>query len=90
MLPVESVVDSDVPESNENEPVVEATYEDNFMRQVRNIGTTRHRRIPERLRPNESSLTECTTGEQDELVKEALNGKHSERWKELLKRNIIR
>ena len=70
----------------ENTPAVGATYEENFMRQVRNVGTTRQRKPPEKFSPDECNYTKSLTAEKDEpqSTKEALSGKNREKWKKAL------
>ena len=71
---------------------VMATYEETFMEQVRNIGEKGERKHPKRLieeitnYAEHSCIAEGLTSEYDEPKsrKEALNGKHSDQWKEAM------
>ena len=64
---------------NEEEPV-RRTYEDAFMEEVRNLGPVRQRRMPSRFQDYD-----CLFVDDPGTVHEALNGKHSNQWKEALK-----
>ncbi len=72
-------IDPTISEHTEDTQEVGATYEENFMRQVEDLGTTRKRKTPERFRPDECHITE---NEEPQTVKEAL--KQSDKWKQSL------
>ena len=86
VIPAEPEIDPITAEQEENAPAVGATFEENFMRQVDNIGSTRQRKAPERFRPDECYVAESLTAENEEpqCVEEALRGKHSNKWKQAL------
>jgi transposase InsO family protein len=81
-VPVPSVPDI---EDEENLPTVGVTFQENFMRQVENLGPTRQRKAPERSRPDECYVAESLTAENEEpqSIEEALRGEHSNKWKQL-------
>ena len=72
--------------------LVKATYEETFMQQVKSIGAKRERKPPIRLIEEISNyvehcfMTESLTSESDEpkSLSEALNGEHSDQWKEAM------
>jgi hypothetical protein len=72
-------IDPTISEHTEDTPEVGATYEENFMRQVEDLGPTRKRKTPERFRPDECHITE---NEEPQTVEEAL--KQSDKWKQAL------
>ena len=67
-------------------PPVGESYEENFMKQVRNLTTKRQRKTPKKFSLDECNITESLTTENGEpqSVHEALNGKDSEKWKRAL------
>ena len=73
-------------EKEENLPPVGASYEDNFMKQVENIGTKRQRKAPKKFSPDECNLAESLTAEseQPQSIHDALNGKDANKWKQAL------
>ena len=73
-------------EKEENLPPVGASYEDNFMKQVENIGTKRQRNAPKKFSPDECNLAESLTAEseQPQSIHDALNGKDANKWKQAL------
>ena len=86
IIPPEPTVNPIPTDHEKNNPAVGATFEENFMRQVDNIGPTRRRKAPERFRPDECHVAESLTAENEEprCVEEALRGKHSDKWKQAL------
>ncbi len=58
------------------------TYEDLFMKNVKNIGPVRQRRIPRRFSDNTCPAVDSLTSEIDEPngIEDALNSEHSEHW----------
>ena len=53
-------------ESPGNLSSVGATYEDTFMQQVRSLGPTRQRKVPDRFHPEECFISESLTAENEE------------------------
>ena len=74
VIPGEPTVNPVTANHEENVPAVGATFEENFMRQVENIGLTRQRKPPESFRPDECYVAQC--------IEEAWKGKHSDKWKQ--------
>ncbi len=72
-------IDPTISEHTEDNPEVGATYKENFMHQVEDLGPTRKRKTPERFRPDECHITE---NEEPQTVEEAL--KQSDKWKQAL------
>ena len=68
---------------NEEEPV-RRTYEDAFMEEVRNLGPVRQRRMPSRFQDYDCLFVDSKVDDPG-TVHEALNGKHSDQWKEAMK-----
>ena len=58
VIPAEPTVNLVTANHEENVPAVGAKFEENFMRQVKNIGSTRQRKPPERFRPDECYVAE--------------------------------
>ena len=63
-----------------------ATYEDHFMKEVRDLNTKRSRKPPQRYDPDECLITESMIKEVDERnpLKDAINSEHCDQWKETL------
>ena len=86
VIPGEPTVNPVTANHEENVPAVGATFEENFVRQVENIGSTRQRKPPERFRPDECHVAESLTADNEDpqCIEEALKGKHSDKWKQAL------
>lgn len=84
--PVQNVETVGVPprESLKEEEPVRRTYEDAFMEEVRNLGPVRERRMPNKFQDYDCLFFDSEIANPD-TVHEALNGKHSDQWKEAMK-----
>ena len=71
-------------ESLSEEEPVRRTYEDAFMEEVRNLGPVRQRRMPSRFQDYDCLFVDSEVDDPG-TVHEALNGKHSDQWKEVMK-----
>ena len=77
-------------EENDNNQPVGASYEENFIREVQNLGPRRQRRPPVRLiaedndEKDECFVADILTADIDEPrnINDAWNGTHSSQWKE--------
>ena len=84
--PVQNVETVGAPprESLSEEEPVRRTYEDAFMEEVRNLGPVRQRRMPSRFQDYDCLFVDSEVDDPGK-VHEALNGKHSDQWKEAMK-----